>query len=320
MRRLLAVVSLVACGALDPSTPPTSITYTFAIHDFFLGDMARDHTYASYDAWKAFGHDIDGKITDDSSTDVCTLYPGGSQVDGNGGIDNSFGAKFVQTIDTRFGPPSVTMTRAVQAGAWTLEIEVAGLSDDPAQSSYGLLARTFEGAKLDAAPAFDDSTSWPVLSSSLVDGATIEGGATGTFPNARIDHGTFTSGAATGPVHFSLVFQGAPLGLVLHDPRITFRRSTRTDVVDGTISGVLDLDEFIAMMHAAASHISTSLCGSAFDGLAAQYRAAADILVDGSNASGVTCDGISVGFGFNATLIANPTQVVQAAPLADACP
>lgn len=49
-------------------------------------------------------------------------------------------------------------------------------------------------------------------------------------------------------------------------------------------------------------------------------RAAADILEDGTNAPGVPCDGISIGFGFDARLVANPTAVTQVDPVVDICP
>jgi hypothetical protein len=78
---------------------------------------------------------------------------------------------------------------------------------------------------------------------------------------------------------------------VIHDAQITFEHASRADVIDGTISGVLDLQEFLTTMQMLAGRISLSLCGSGFDGLAAQFRAAADILGDGTNAPGVPCDG-----------------------------
>jgi len=322
MRRALLAL-LCACGQVDAGTPATSVTGTFALHDFFVGDTTRDGE-TSPSAWKSFGRNIDGRVTDANSTDVCTLASGApraNQADGEDGIDNAFGAVFVPNMRGDVGPAeSVQMTQAMQAGKWSLQIQVTGLSNDPTQTSTGLVARAFDAAPLDAPPAFDDTTSWPVSSSSLTDGATIAGGALATFPDATITNGVFDSGPSMGPLHFTLSTNGTVVPLVLHTPRITFTHAARTDAIDGTLSGVLDVQELLATVGAIASHISPQLCGDGFYGIGAQISEAADILHDGTNAPGVPCDGISVGFGFDAKLIANPTEVVPAAPLVNACP
>jgi len=205
---------------------------------------------------------------------------------------------------------------AIQGGAWTLQIQVLGLSGDPAQTSSGLVARVFASLSYPGTPAFDETTSWPVASTSLADGATIEGGAIAAFPNASITSGRFDSGRATGPLRFTIT---PTLELIVHDPRITFEHVSREDAQGGTLSGVLDVQELIDTEEAIASHISPSLCTS-FDAIAARVRAAADILQDGTNAPGVPCDGISIGFGFDARLVANPTAVTQVEPVVDICP
>lgn len=321
MRRALFAL-MCACGQLDATTPPTNATRTFALHDFFFGDTTRDGVRSNA-AWKTFGRNVDGKLTDATSTDVCTLAPdapAANQVDGDDGLDNAFGAVIVANAGTDDGPPlSAEITGALQAGASSLLIEVTGLSDDPQQTSRGLVARAFEGAPLGAPPAFDASTSWPVLSTSLVDGATLAGGAVATFPDAAIDHGVFDSGTATGPMRVSLPFEGAPTTLVIHEPRITFTH-VGDEAAFGTLSGVVDVQELETTLRAIAGKISPSLCGSGFDGIADQIQQAADILHDGTNVPGVACDAISVGFGFDAKLIANPTEVVAAPPLVDDCP
>jgi hypothetical protein len=52
------------------------------------------------------------------------------------------------------------------------------------------------------------------------------------------------------------------------------------------------------------------LCGTAADGLAQTIQQTQDILDDGSNRLGPSCDAISIGIGFNAVQIANPTKVI----------
>lgn len=320
MKRLLAALSLVACGgAIDPSTPPTSVTYTFAMQHFFI-DVKRDTTFASNDAWKDYGRNIDAKITTADSIDVCQLFPNGDQVDGTNGIDNAFGETLVPTWETE-GSVSDNVSYSIQHGTWTIQFQILGLSDDPAQTSSGLVARVFSsGQANENPPAFDETTSWPVLSTSVADGQTIASGAVATFPNASITHGHFDSGAATRPLPFRFDLNGAKVDLVLHEAKFTFDHASREGAVHGIVSGVLDLDELLATAQAIASHISPQLCGTGFDPIAAQLRAAADILRDGTNVAGASCDGISLGFGFDAKLIASPTEVAEAATVENVCP
>jgi hypothetical protein len=93
-------------------------------------------------------------------------------------------------------------------------------------------------------------------------------------------------------------------------------------VVSGIIAGVLDTDEAIAAARYLADRLSTSLCNpAAFELFAGDpITEAQDILDDGTNASGVPCNAISIGIGFTAKLVANPTQVaVDPTPLPDPC-
>ena len=60
-------------------------------------------------AWEGIGLDLDGKCTIATSTDVCQLAAGSpraTQVDGTGGIDNSFGANVCAIMDTTMGTGS----------------------------------------------------------------------------------------------------------------------------------------------------------------------------------------------------------------------
>ena len=303
MKRL-AIASLAACAVMDPSTPPTKVTYTFAVNQFFWGDTSRA-SVPTYGAWRTFGLDIDGKITDATSTDVCTTT--GVQGDGVNGIDNALGELFVATMPDD-GSPTVETAQQLAAGIWTIQIQVTGLSDDAKQTSAGLSARMFASPRYSGAPpSFDEATDWPVY------------GTGDAFDRVAVDEGVLTAHASA-PIHLVLLYNGVTLPLVLHDATIGFTHASREEALDGTIAGVLDLQEFTATMRQIAGRISPSLCGSGFDGIASQFAAAADILKNGSNRAGVPCDGISVGFGFNAKLVANPSQIVEEPPIVDTCP
>ena len=303
----------------------TGAVTTFAVHDVFLGEADRNGV-PSTSAWKSFGRNVDGLVTTPASTNVCTLTAGSplsNQSDGINGIDNGWGEVIMPIIQTAASlpTPSATVSKTIQSGGTTMLVQIAGLTSDPSQTASALTAQVFMGASDQDAgvPAFDSTTNWPVASTSLADGQTIAGGALAKFPSASVTNGTFDSGVGQGTIVWSMMFQGVPMALVIHDPEVTFDHKSSTDAVNGTISGVLDTQEFLTALKAVAGRISLSLCGSAFDGIAQQISQAQEILANGTNQSGVPCDAISIGIGFNAKLVANPTTVAQIPTLADPC-
>jgi len=301
----------------DGGTPTTNV-YTFAVDTVFLGEATRNGTLSNT-AWKDYGYDIDGLVTTSQSTNVCTLYQGApksNQADGTGGIDNAWGAVLLPILQTAASQPtpSKTESQVIDAGGWTLQIQVTGLSDDPQQSAVGLTSQLFVSGSYGGTPTFDTSTNWPVLSTSVHDGATIASGSTVQFSSSYVSNGTFVSGPGPNPLTLTFTFGGVTLPLTIHHAVFTFDHVDHADAAYGTISGVVDTDEFVAAMQAVAGNISTSLCGAAFDGIADQIRQAQDILLDGTNTANVACDAISIGLGFTAKLVANPTTVVQAPP------
>ena len=311
-------------GGKPPPPPdggtPTTNTYTFAVKTIYLGDTAYGSTTPSTTAWKEFGYDVDGLQTTNQSTNVCTLYQGAPknvQTDGTSGIDNSWGENLLPIVESASSnpTPSATEDTYIDQGNFTLQIQVTGLSDDPQQNAIGLSSQLFmSGAYGNGTPAFDTSTDWPVLSTSVQDGKTIASGSTVQFSNSYISNGVFVSG--TTGASFTLVFGagGVTLPLVFHDAVITFTHPSHSVAAWGVMSGVLYTQEFIDALQAVAGTISVSLCGSAFDGIAAQIRQAQDILQNGTNQANVACSAISIGLGFDAVLVHDPTTVVTAPP------
>jgi len=296
---------------------------TFVLDSILLGDTDRAGQPSNL-AWKTYGYDLDGLITDKSSRDVCTLLSGSpfsNQADGKGGIDNAVGSVVLPVLETlaELPTPSAIATQVIRAGGFTLEIALDGPSDVPGTAGIG--GQVFTGAALDSPPAFDGTTSWPVLASSLMDGATLAGGARVAFEDGYVTgDGTFVSGVPSDapiviPLRFPDRVQGA-LVLRIHHAVLTFQRDETdpTRLVNGTIAGVLDADELAEAVQEYANVNSPTLCGSSFDGIANQLRQAQDILRDGTNAPGVPCDAISIGVGFTARRVASPTIVASDPP------
>ncbi len=312
-------------GGQPPAPPadggaPTSSTYTFAVQTIYLGETPYGGGAPSATAWKNFGYDIDGLTTTNQSTNVCTLAAGApkaNQVDGTNGIDNAWGSVLLPIIQssTSLPTPSAAETTSIDQGNFTLQIQVTGLSDDPQQSATGLTSQLFtSGAYGNGTPAFDSTTDWPVLSTSVKDGKTIASGSTVQFASSYVTNGVFVSGPSGTAITLQFAAGGIQMPITIHDAVITFSHPSHAVASYGVISGVLETQEFIDALQIVAGQISTSLCGPAFQGIADQILQAQDILQNGTNAPNVACSAISIGLGFDAVLIHDPTTVVTAPP------
>ena len=292
---------VVSDSANDTSSDgsPTFSGTPFAVKRLYLGEADRSGIIGPF-AWKNYGTNIDGLLTTSTSTDVCTLAAGapkGVQVDGNAGIDNSWGASILpifQTISSQ-PTPSVTATNAIQTGLTTLLIAVTGLSNDPQQTASGLGAVIVAGATYPGTPAFDSSTSWPTLS-----------GVTPTSFTGSVTSGNVVMKSADALVVELPLSPSITMKLTVHVPVVSFMHVDPNDVTDGTISGVLDPNELVAAFDAIAGELSTALCGNASAGVDDQMRQAVDILIDGTNHANASCNGISIGLGFDAVAVAPP--------------
>ncbi len=296
-------------------TSPTFSGTTFAVNRLYLGEADRSGTMSNV-AWKDYGTNIDALQTTSASTDVCTLAAGAPkavQADGTLGIDNAWGASILplfQTISSQ-PTPSKTATTAVGAGLTTLLIAVTGLTSDAQQTATGLTGMIVAGATFAGKPAFDSSTSWPTLA-----------GVTPTTFTASITSGDVVTSSAA----LSLLVVELPLSpsitikLTIQAPVVLFTHSDPTHITNGTISGVLDPNELVAAFDAIAGDMSASLCGTAKAGVDDQIRQAADILIDGTNHAATTCNGISIGLGFDAVAIASSTTSGPLSSPTNPCP
>ena len=353
--KLSTVSSLIALGAVlvasgyqigcsgSPSTssgapppPPNNPTQassnveTFAVKTLYLGEAPRSGGAPTANAWKAFGYNLDGKNTTATSTDVCTLVQGATksvQVDGNNGIDNSFGENILPILQTFLSTPSTTVSTDIDEGKFTIMVQVTGLDDTPTQNSINLAGQIFAGGAYPGTPTFDLTTDWPVTPDILKDGQTIGGGSKVQMPNGYINNGTYVSGDLSKggiTVSLSLVIQGQALTLAINSAVISFNHGASTVNPDGTftvgndktsasngiIAGVIDTNDLLNGLQAVAGRLSASLCNPAtFAGIANQIKQQSDILHDGTNVAGQTCDGISIGIGFEAKLVKNPDIV-----------
>ena len=334
-----------AC-APPPSRPkpsggePPQASHNYAVRALYLGDMDRTGA-ANEGAWKTIGYDLDGRITRADSNDVCTPVPGSSrqvQVDGDRGIDNSFGANVLPLLE--YFDTTVTtqaLDQSILGGSFTDFIFVTGFDDSPgnATTNDGLTGALLPGAKYAAdggAPTWNASTTWPILPDpGLISGCSPypTGCPAGLDPvaNARVQFesafqiaGTYSTGTPA-PVTLILPIFGSDLRLNIASAVITFDPRARGSITNGTVAGVIEAQTLVDAMRAVAGEVSTNaLCtASAFDSIATQIEQSSDIVIDGgtgavSNAPGTTCNAISIGLGFDATEIAPPTTIAHPTP------
>jgi hypothetical protein len=327
--------TLPSTACLEPPKAPTGGTATmskhnYALHKLYMGDTDRMGV-TNPDAWKSFGYDLDGKITTQASTDVCTLMAGASksvQIDGNGGIDNSFGANIMPIIGTLDSTASQTVNTSIQNGSFSVLSYVVGFDDSAGNmtNATGLTGVLLAGGNYPAAhdggaPTWDMNTHWPIRPELLncfpaggTDSCTAMtdpiASADVQFKSAFQTKGTFVNGTPSS-LSLSLTIGGNTITLNVHSAVVSFDPSSPGSVTNGTIAGVINTTELINSLMQIAGHISTSLCsGSAFMSIASQIEQTSDIVVSGdsvTNAAGTMCNGISVGLGFDSTEIAIPT-------------
>jgi len=317
-----------SAGRVPPSPPsgaaPATLgdSKTFAVNSLFLGETNRDKSPNPRDGWKDYGYNLDSLTTAKDSKDVCTRVGGADsakQEDGKEGIDNAFGKTILSFILGLVPTPSKTLNDSISSGAFTIMLDVKGLTDDPNQSATGLSARLLVGGPFDQTstdpatakkPTFTPADDWPYRANPIVP---IEG--------AYINNGTFVNGSKGATVELSLFIQGVALTLNIRNAIITFDHKTPTDLSNGTIAGVVSTEELVTGIEKVAGRISEQLCsGNTLETIKTTIRQASDILSDGTNRAGVPCDAISIGIGFTGKQIGNPKTVAkeEAAP-ADPC-
>jgi hypothetical protein len=286
-----------------PGAPAT------AMKKFFAGDTDRDGGTSPI-AWKAFGRDIDGKVTTKASTDVCTPVAGAgrdTQVDGDNGIDNAFGSRLVPIIQTFASNYGDLMNQAL------------------ATSTFNFLARTdataafYSGSSL-LGPRFDGTDRWPVAYESVDQGDANQPKV--RFPQAAMNGQRWSSGdtSASAVLEFPL-FPGIGIPFKVNKLQITMTLSPDGKTAsNGVISGVFPTADFVAAFRQYAPAISSSLCnGSALDSISQQIQQASDILSDGTQDPNKECDGISFGFGFDGVQVSLGKVAGPVSPPANLC-
>lgn len=335
-----ALLSLAGCGSTETPAEPGDDNsrvglpplpgpekagdgpgVVLGINKLYLGETDRDGTTNKASGWKQYGFNLDGKVSDTSSKDLCKPAAGGvpSSIypDGNDGIDNSFGKNILSIILGIEAAPSVAVSDSIAEGSFTIMLKIDGLGAD---ADYNpLTTKLYGGGDLGAPAKFDGTDQWPVLPELLNDPSNIDS-AKVVFPKSYVVGNTWVSGGQ-GDLNLNLSVAGYSLGLTIGGALIAMDMDEdHKGAVNGTIAGVLETEVLITELQKIVGAFQPSLCeGSTIEGILNQIRQASDIMKDGTQDPNKECDGISIGIGFSAKEVQLGAIAPPAGPADDPC-
>lgn len=291
-------------GAVPSACGPIDGVAVVASH-LYLGDTDRDDQ-PSASAWATYGFDLDGLTTTPQDlAGHCQPSSGANPsvfTDGDDGRDNSFGRSILPIFLSLQNDFSEQANQAITAGAASsILIKIDGLTDADLSPA---VSRVYGAAPLSSAPAFDGSDCWPVAFESLSDPADPNAALT-VFTNATVSSGLWESVDA-GELTVILGVPGViSLVLPLHHTKLSMQLDGDLGGATlGHIGGVVTTADLEEQVRQLAGSFDPSLCsGTTVESILAQIRQASDIMADGTQDENSTCDGISVGFGFDAAAV-----------------
>ncbi len=302
-----------------PMMEPDGAGVVLAISRFFLGDTDRDGTPNKDDGWRQYGYDLDLRISDAGSTDLClprqNANPGSVYPDGDDGIDNNFGKLLLPSLLSLSPDLGAQQNDAVSSGEYTLLFDLQQLG---AGTDYNpLLTRHYVGAALKGAPKFDGSDAWPVDPASLTNPADILTPKL-AFADSYVTGNTWVGVAAPDAI---LTLRIADLDLRVRNAVITMDLDASHQFAPrGTLAGVLSVDELRDAFKEFAGAFDPGLCqGATIESFLTQVEQAADILLGATQDPTKQCDAISIGIGFEAAGV-KLGAIAAGVPEQDFCP
>lgn len=333
-----AASSLVACGGGDTSgtggtggstvdlgnVPPEPGPETagdgsgavLAIRTLYLGDTDRKGK-ASTTAWKGYGFNLDGKLSTKDSTDLCKPAAGAKASaiyeDGDGGTDNSFGKNILPIITSLASDASSQVNDSINKGSFTiiLDIEKMGTGDsyNPLTTKLYAGSKLVDDAGVEIAPNWDGNDAWPVVPELLnggdINNPKVQFASSYVVKDPKTSARTWVSGSK-GDIVLNLSVGGFTLSLTIASALIaTEIGADNASATNGVIAGILNTEQLISELAKVAGSFDPTLCppSTTFESIAQQIRQASDIMSNGTQDPTKTCDGISIGLGFDMSAI-----------------
>lgn len=273
----------------------------FAVSKLYLGDTNRDGSPNQANGWKQYGFNLDGKVSTKDSTDLCKPAAGGSPSsvypDGDNGIDNSFGKNILPIILGLASDASAEVNAGIAEGDFTIMLAMEALGAD---ADYNpIVTRLYGGKDLGHPPKWDGTDAWPVIPELLSNPQDIKSSKI-VFPQSYLRENLWVSGSKA-PLTLNLTVADFTLSLTIGSALLAVKLDPdHKGGREGTIAGVLETEVLISEIKKVAGAFSKDLCsGSTIESIANQLRQASDILKDGTQDPNKTCDGISIGLGFD---------------------
>ncbi len=243
-------------------------------------------------AWKSIGVDLDGLSSTKDSPDHCQpqgqANPGSVKTDGDGGIDNSFGANILPILLGLDSGLSNNQQAYIDSGRSLVVVTGPVSQDVPA------LLGSLTGARYGYDGTFDVVAPWFAYDDSYV-GGIPRCSLTGSVTAGKLDV------TGTGFWELRLQLPMTELVLEVRHTRVVANVSAGSEPTldGGMLAGLVKTDDFIEAMRQAIGRLDPNLCdGSTFDSIASQIRSASDIRADSTNGDpGQPCDAISIGLG-----------------------
>jgi hypothetical protein len=266
-------------------------TVTLAFKSLLLGDANPDGGGPEPDAWKLYGYNIDG-VPPGNLAAFCIPAAGASaslvHQEGINGIENAFGHLVLPLLESTC-TSSLCQTDPLAEFRPLLSIDGLGSG-----SNYDpLFAQVTLGGDLGQPPLWDGTDPWPV-----VQGTTLS--LTASYPvNETWVSGTLAS------FSLPLDIDGTVITLDIHHVVLTMKLDPSHETATaGILSCVIPTADLQQRLLALAGQISPSLCsGPTIEGALAQIAQTSDIMQDGTQDPTKTCGGISIGLGFEASVV-----------------
>ncbi len=312
-----AALSLFAAGCTGfvvvDETPREAPSWTggdavLAIRKIHFGDVDLAGIPSST-AWRSYGLNIDGKVSDETSTDLCKPAAGAKEKwiypDGIDGIDNSFGHSLLPIFPFLYPDFTQHANATIEQGRGTMIVRIQAPSpgsgpDEP------LLSQVYFGAfPPDKTPKWNGQDVWPLDALSL-DGGDVDS------PKTVLSSSYLAEGPSGGrrwwsgdplTIELRIPVDAFDLNLRVHQAVLAMDLSPDNAHATGILGGVLDTEEFVEeFLRLVVLFDPMSFCGldPGLESVVQQLRQASDILVDGTQDPTKHCDGISIGLRFEA--------------------
>jgi len=290
-----------------------------ALSELFVGDTD-PNGQPSAQAWTNYGFDIDGQTsTGNALGQHCQPFAGASPnslADGPNGIDNAWGKNVMPLISGLNGTFGADVNGQIDAGNTALVFFFEQLVGSDAT---GVRSMVWPGVPLGKPPTGVATDCWSVEEDTVTNPMNLFSAIT-TYPNADVTAGLWSSGDPT-QLLLDVQAPGLAFRLPIQAARMEVQLNpTLTGGTGGQIGGVVPVDALIEAFRDALGAFDQNLCNSStFQSVAQQLRQAADSMANGTQNPNATCDGVSIGLGFELRE-AGLAEVVPVQGGADPCP